>query len=443
MTAKTGAQSAKTQLAKSGSKLEAKFHHALSLHQQDKGQQAGKLYRAILKAQPNHPGALHYLGMLHHQQDDSEKAIKLIGQSIRQQPDYFDAIMNLGNVLQETERFTEADECYRKAIDLRPTEASAYSNLGVSLRRQSRLKEAIEVGRKSTELDPEYLITWYNLGNTYKVAHVYKQAIVCFQETIRIQPDLSIAHSGLCQATFQQEYQSLLGRVTFSKTKQAYGNWLASEPNNALAKFMLQALSRDSKLSRMPDEVVSSMFNQFADSFEQQLQTLQYSLPEKMASMLQDLLGPPASALRVLDGGCGTGLCGPALKPWASHLIGVDISSAMLDKARPKGHFDKLVESELTGFLKQHSGHFDLAVYADTLIYFGDLNAVLNASKGALDHHGSIIFTLETSNKNTAQEVTSSTPMAATPITVSMLKNACKPVASNELKFIPIRCARR
>ena len=114
--------------------------------------------------------------------------------------------------------------------------------------------------------------------------------------------------------------------------------------------------------------------------------------------MLANLLGQPGASLRVLDGGCGTGLCGDALRPWASHLIGVDISSAMLAKASQKGNFDELIESELTQFLQPRTNTFDLIVFADTLIYFGDLHDILCASAKALDQQGSILFNLEASH---------------------------------------------
>ena len=38
-------------------------------------------------------------------------------------------------------------------------------------------------------------------------------------------------------------------------------------------------------------------------------------------------------SLDVLDAGCGTGLCGPLVAPYARRLVGVDLSEAML--ARP------------------------------------------------------------------------------------------------------------
>lgn len=379
------------------SKLEAKFRHAQDLHQQGKRQQANKLYRSVLKAKPDHSGALHYLGLLSHQEGDSEAAIRLISSAIQRQPDNYHAIMNLGNILQEQERYAEAAERYQQAIAIRPAEAATYSNLSVSLRRLERLEDAIKAGRKAVELDSTYLIAWYNLGNAYKVAHQYQQAIVCYQQAIDIKPDLSLAHDGLCQSTFQLEHRSLSGRGTFSQTQKAYEQWLACEPDNALAQFMLQSVRGSSPLLRAPDAIVRSMFDPFAASFESHLESLEYKFPQMLAPLLQQCLGPPQASLKILDGGCGTGLCAPALKPWAEKLIGVDLSAAMLAKARQKKWYDGLFEAELTYFLQQYQDAFDLAVYADTLCYFGDLREVLLASFHALVKGGTVLFTLEAS----------------------------------------------
>lgn len=383
--------------AKHASKLNSKFKHALDLHEQGKRQQAGKLYRSILNARPGHPGALLYLGVLSHQQGEGEAAIRLIRQAIQQQPGYLDAFMNLGNVYQGQQRFSEAEDCYRKVITHQPDDVSAHSNLGVCLRRLERFDEAISMGRKAVELDPEYLIAWYNLGNAYRVAQKFNQAVVCYQHAIDLKPDFPLAHDGLCQSTFQLEHRSLLGKRSFSKSIAAYEQWLLCEPDNALPQFMLQAIRGDEKLTRAPDSVVRTMFDQFASTFEQHLGSLEYKLPQQLTGLLQELLGPPQASLKIFDGGCGTGLCAPALKPWASKLIGVDISSAMLSKAREKQLYDNLFESELTHFLEQYQAAFDLAVFADTLIYFGDLEDVLRASAHALDSGGTLLFTLEAS----------------------------------------------
>jgi predicted TPR repeat methyltransferase len=75
--------------------------------------------------------------------------------------------------------------------------------------------------------------------------------------------------------------------------------------------------------------------------------------------------------LTILDAGCGTGLCGPVLRPFASHLIGIDISSGILEKARSRHCYDQLEKSELTVFLQAAHEVFDVVAACDTFNYFG------------------------------------------------------------------------
>ena len=123
--------------------------------------------------------------------------------------------------------------------------------------------------------------------------------------------------------------------------------------------------------------------------------SLSYRAPALVAAMLENSGLEPSKQLDVLDAGCGTGLCGPLLVPYARRLVGVDLSEGMLALAKEKHVYDALIKSELTDHLRDHSAAFDLIVSADTLVYFGDLGSVVAAAAGALRPNGLFIFTLE------------------------------------------------
>jgi len=114
-----------------------------------------------------------------------------------------------------------------------------------------------------------------------------------------------------------------------------------------------------------------------------------------LAEALGAVLPAPAAALDVLDAGCGTGLCAPLLRPHARRLAGVDLSGGMVEKARQRGGYDALDVAELTAYLQQQPGAWDVVLSADTLVYFGELGTVLAAAHAALRPGGWLAFSLE------------------------------------------------
>jgi predicted TPR repeat methyltransferase len=158
---------------------------------------------------------------------------------------------------------------------------------------------------------------------------------------------------------------------------------------------MLAACSGRDVPERASNGFVQISFDTFAASFESKLTKLSYRAPALVGAMLDDAGLPAAQDLDVLDMGCGTGLCGPLIRPYARRLTGVDLSPGMLAQAREKQLYDELVHIELTEYLRNHADSFDVIVSADTLVYFGALENVIAVASGALRSGGLLIFTLE------------------------------------------------
>ena len=189
-----------------------------------------------------------------------------------------------------------------------------------------------------------------------------------------------------------------LAHCTIGEVDEAvkiFVEWLAEEPDDPIARHMLAACTGRDVPPRASNRYVAEIFDGFAASFEEKLAKLSYRAPALVAAMLEDSGLAPSKRLDVLDAGCGTGLCGPLLAPYARQLTGVDLSAAMLARAREKNVYDALVNRELTEYLRDSREAFDLIVSADTLVYFGDLVDVVAAAAAALRQDGALICTLE------------------------------------------------
>ena len=147
--------------------------------------------------------------------------------------------------------------------------------------------------------------------------------------------------------------------------------------------------------SRASNAFVEKTFDAFAGSFEAKLASLAYRAPDLVVAALAGAGIATEGRLEILDIGCGTGLCGPLLRPYASRLVGVDLSAGMLVHAGEKNVYTDLQRCEATEYVRAQHDAFDVIVSADTLVYFGDLSELCTATAGALRPSGLLVFTLE------------------------------------------------
>jgi predicted TPR repeat methyltransferase len=363
---------------------------AVALQQAEQWAAAADLYRSILEVAPDQADALHFSGVLAHQQERSEQAVALIERSLELEPNRADWYSNLGIVLQERLKLDEAIVAYQRAIALDPDHANAHNNLGVVLRAKGNVVEAEAAYRAAIRIDPEHSDAYNNLGVLLNGQKRSREAAVCFSKVITLRPKDPEARRLLALA------HCTLGEV--DKAVELFKEWLKEEPDNPIARHMLAACSGRDVPSRASDAFIERTFDSFAASFDSKLAKLAYRAPALVAEMLTDSDLGASKGLDVLDAGCGTGLCGPLVAPYARRLVGVDLSAQMIAQARARNVYDELVQQELTAYLRDSTGAFDVIVSADTLVYFGPLKEVVEASANALRPGGRLIFTVEELN---------------------------------------------
>ena len=204
---------------------------AVQHHSTGRLSEAEKLYNQVLLAAPNHPVALHLLGVVSHQMGKDDKAVDLIRMALTIQPDYAEAHSNLGNILKQQgrEKLNEAIASYRQALAIKPDYAEARYNLANALKAQGKLDEAVASYRAVLALKPDYAKVYINLGNTLKEMGQLVEAVASFRDVLAIQPDHAEAHNSLGVALEEQ-----------GKLDEAYASYreaLAIEPDYDKAHY--------------------------------------------------------------------------------------------------------------------------------------------------------------------------------------------------------------
>ena len=367
--------------------LEEAVSLAILLQKNDQFVEAQEVYRRVFEAAPDHPRALHYAGVLAHQQGRNGEALALIERSLALAPDQADWHSNLGIVLQADARLERAIDAYRRAIAIDPGHANAHNNLGVLLRATGQPAEAEAAYRAAIRLNAEHIDAYTNLGILLSGLKRTEEAAACYCRVITLRPKHREARKLLALA------HCTLGEI--GEAAKILEEWLEEEPDNPIARHMLAACTGRGVPDRASNGFVEMTFDSFAASFEAKLARLSYRAPALIAAMLEDAGVERSPRLDVLDAGCGTGLCGAMVAPFARRLVGVDLSQGMLAHAKDKNVYHALTKAELTDYLRDNGEAFDLIVSADALVYFGDLEVVIAALAAALRPNGLAVFTLE------------------------------------------------
>ena len=215
------------------------LQEAIEHHQAGRLSQAEAIYLQILQIEPDHPDALHFLGVIAHQAGENDRAVELIGRAISIKPtdpmyytnmgaaleaqghldeaaachskaialspNYSDAHGNLGAVFYKQGQLDKAVVCYQKALLLKPDHAGAHSHLGVALQDQGKPDEAVRHLHQALSLKPDYAEARNNLGRVFQEQGKLDEATEHYRKAISLKPDYAEAYNNLGNALEGQE----------------------------------------------------------------------------------------------------------------------------------------------------------------------------------------------------------------------------------------------
>ena len=169
---------------------------AIQHHTSDRLPQAKNIYQQVLQNDPNHPVALHLLGVIAHQQEEHKLAVAYIGKALVIRPELAAAHSNLGLAYYALGELDNAVASYEKALVLIPDYAQALYNLGLVLKDLGRLQESVASYKKALVLNADYTEAHHNLahalyaqGRFQEAVQHYDRATLLHYGVFRLKPD--------------------------------------------------------------------------------------------------------------------------------------------------------------------------------------------------------------------------------------------------------------
>lgn len=319
------------------------------------------LEQAILLV-PNYTAAQHMLGLLLFKQGLWQEAKKHLLLALEEDEEQAELLNHLGMACLHLGELDDAQDYLNRSIQLMPYLAEAQYHLGVIQLKRGNYQTAQQHFQNTVDRDPNHFGAWYNLGLLNKQQGFLKIADECFSKAQTLQPD------------------------------SEYVAYLRAAVNHAVIP------------EHPPEGFVKDLFDRYAGYYDAQMhEGVHYQVPEQLYRLFEEHVVAAPRTLTLIDLGCGTGLAGELFRAQAKRLIGIDLSSYMLEQARQKNIYDDLQQADIQNAVSALAHQsIDVFIAADVLGYIGKLDDLFESIYNALKPGGYWIFSIESGDQDIA-----------------------------------------
>ena len=358
----------------------------------------------------------------YYQSQDYNKALKYALKAINSDTDNIDKIMLLGNICYVLQDYEKAQDYYCKILLLDSHNIGAqinYADTLIMLHRYSQAEQYLpNIADEKTKLflqakisfaqedfvsAEEYFIAYTKLKNTD--AWAWNMLSQSAQKNGHFQLALEAGITAVEKSAGDDSHHLNLAytiyEIAVEKGKEfvlpILQKWYAEYPDNPIVKHSWNCFFPSLDFCKSDSLYVKKIFDEFADSFDETLQDLDYTVPLNISQIAKaNMQDSVLKKISILDLGCGTGLCAQNLKKIfnKAKFFGVDISPKMLAKAQNKNIYKKLINDDIESYLFEQKNKHELIVAADVLTYFGDLKTLFQGMYKSLKENGKIIFSV-------------------------------------------------
>jgi len=167
-------------------------------HQQGRFLEAERFYRQVLASEPNHPDALHLLGLIAMHFGKLPQAEELAAKAMQLSPKSAVYANSLGEIKRLNGRYSEAEQAFGLAIKLNKKYWEAHNNLGATLIDMKRIEDALEILRAALKFSPKNESLFVNIARCHQNLGEQTEAEFYLRKAIDLNPRNWQAWNNLC-----------------------------------------------------------------------------------------------------------------------------------------------------------------------------------------------------------------------------------------------------
>ena len=346
---------------------------------------------------------------------------------LKDNPEYSSLYLFKGNALREKGELEDALTAYRWAIMYNPNDVVARTNYASIMYSFKDYVGALNAADAAILMEPEFPEPYLICGNVLSLLGFPEQAMYAYHHAFEFMP----SNYGLGSYVAELYAKNNEPKDSFDLLMQILKNY----PENAalqlqmavtLAFFMQNGvflkevdeyvirwqkefgyneivanvapvlLRHEKNYTPLTSERIKQAFDSMAPVYDDVNQDTAITFINMLENSLYSLCSG-RDDLRVLDIGCGTGMGAQPLREYTrfGELVGVDVSTNLLDIAKSKNIYSKTILSDVLSDISAELNPYDVLIASESMSYFKDLNQALEILNQKLRVGGLFFFSIK------------------------------------------------
>lgn len=184
--------------------------------------QASRIYKGLLKSDPQNIELLSSLGNLYVKSGDDEKAFAYFNEIIRLDQNNVEALNSLGGIYRRQKKYDDSISVLERAVIADESNVQSFYNLGFTFKLMEKYDDALNCFNKVVEENPEDVLAFNHIGSIYALKNQYKDAVASYLRGLKVDPNHPILHLNLAKS-----YDAL---GEFEKAQSEYEASLKTKP---------------------------------------------------------------------------------------------------------------------------------------------------------------------------------------------------------------------
>ena len=193
-------------------------------------EQAARIYKGLLKTEPENMDYLNALGDLYVKNSEDNVALGYYKEIVRLQPQNVVALNSLGAIYRRLKMYDESISVLERAVMCESSNVQTYYNLGFTYKLMENFDDAIQCFTTVVEENPRDVLAYNHMGTIYATERKHAEAVACYLKGLKVDPNHPVLHLNLAKS-YDKLGEFIKAQAEYEAALRSKPGWLEAIEN--------------------------------------------------------------------------------------------------------------------------------------------------------------------------------------------------------------------